>query len=64
LYKITIYNRIGEIVYSGTNVGWDGRMANGSLAREGTYVYRLEVELESTRKLVKTGNLNVVYLSQ
>jgi hypothetical protein len=63
-YTLIIYNRIGEIVYSGTNVGWNGRMANGSLAREGTYVYRLEVELESSRKLVKTGNLNVVYLSQ
>lgn len=63
-YKLIVYNRIGEIVFTGNNEGWNGRMPNGNPAREGTYVYRLEVNLESRRQIVKTGNLNVIYLKK
>ena len=60
-YKLTIYSRWGGIVYEGVNAGWDGRLQNGQHAKEGTYIYRLEVYPPSKRTISKTGYLSVVY---
>lgn len=60
-YTILIYNRWGEIVFQSNNSGWNGYLLNGKIAPEGTYVYRVEVELESKRKIVTTGNVTVIY---
>jgi hypothetical protein len=60
-YKLIIYNRWGGVVYDGSNSGWDGRLANGEYAKEGAYVYRLEVYTESKRSITKTGTLTVIY---
>ncbi len=60
-YKLTIYNRWGGIVFVGENEGWNGYDANGGLAKEGSYIYRLEVKLENKRIIVKTGYLSVIY---
>lgn len=60
-YTMLIYNRWGEIVFQSNNSGWNGFLLNGKIAPEGTYVYRVEVELESKRKIVKTGNVTVLY---
>lgn len=60
-YKLMIYNRWGGIVYEGTNAGWDGRLPDGAIAKEGTYIYRLEVYTPSLRSVSKTGYVTVIY---
>jgi hypothetical protein len=60
-YKLIIYNRWGGIVYEGVNQGWNGRLPDGSFAKEGTYIYRLEVYPVSKRTISKNGYLTVMY---
>ncbi len=60
-YKMIIYNRWGGIVFEGYNTGWNGRLPDGSLAKEGTYLYRIEVYSESKRSISKTGTVSVIY---
>ena len=60
-YRLTIYNRWGGIIFNGTNEGWDGKLANGEYAKEGAYIYRLEVFSETKRTITKTGSLTVIY---
>lgn len=60
-YKLTIYSRWGGIVYEGVNTGWDGRFPNGEYAKEGTYIYRIEVHPPSKRTISRTGYLSVIY---
>ena len=60
-YKLIIYSRWGGIVYEGVNEGWDGRLPNGEYAKEGTYIYRIEVHPPSKRTISRTGYLSVVY---
>lgn len=59
-FTLTIYDRWGKVVYHG-NEGWDGRMADGTLAREGTYIYRLEVTTQRVGNFTKRGSVSVVY---
>lgn len=60
-YTLTIYNRWGGIVFVGNNEGWNGYAQNGELAKEGSYIYRLEVHSEYKRTIVRTGHLTVMY---
>ena len=60
-YKLTIYSRWGDIVYEGMNEGWDGKLPSGQYAKEGTYIYRLEVSPPSRRTISLTGYLTVIY---
>lgn len=60
-YKMIIYNRWGGLVFEGYNTGWNGRLPDGSLAKEGTYLYRIEVYSESKRTISKTGTVSVIY---
>lgn len=59
-FTLTIYDRWGKVVYHG-NTGWDGRMPNGTLAREGTYAYRLEVFTQRVGNFTRQGSVSVVY---
>lgn len=40
-YEIFIYDRWGELIYNGIEKdnGWNGKLKNGTIAPEGTYVY-------------------------
>jgi gliding motility-associated-like protein len=40
-YKLTVYNRWGELIYTGTNHGWNGTF-EGAPVQEGIYAYVLE----------------------
>lgn len=60
-YTLTIYNRWGGIVFVGNNQGWNGYNIQGEPAKEGTYVYRLEVYPQNHRTIVKTGSVTVMY---
>jgi hypothetical protein len=60
-YKLIIYNRWGGVVYEGVDAGWDGKLSTGEYAKEGSYVYRLEVYTDSGRMVTKTGTLTVIF---
>ena len=58
-YEITIYNRLGTMIWQGTQP-WDGRV-NGSYVPEGVYVYHLRVYNYSTETTELNGHVTVVY---
>lgn len=60
-YKLIIYDRWGGIVYEGVDTGWNGKLSNGDYAKEGAYLYRIEVYTETGRTIAKTGSLTVIY---
>jgi len=60
-YKLIIFSRGGSVVFEGNSEGWNGRLPNGQLAPEGTYIYRLEVISESKKISSKTGTVTVIY---
>ena len=60
-YSLSIYNRWGNIIFSGENKGWNGFLPNGELAKEGTYIYRLVVRTEGNKDVIKEGSFVVVY---
>lgn len=59
-YELTIYDRWGSVIYHGTQ-GWNGKYSNGDYAKEGTYLYRLEVLTNESGSVVKMGHVSVVY---
>ncbi len=59
-YNLTIYDRWGGVVYHG-NQGWDGRNSSGEFVKEGTYIYRLEINTSNAGKVVKNGSVSVVF---
>lgn len=60
-YRLTIFDRWGGIVYIGNNEGWNGRLSNGDFAKEGSYLYRIEVQTDTGRTISKTGSLTIIY---
>ncbi len=60
-YTLNVYNRWGNIIFSGENKGWNGFLSSGELAKEGTYIYRLVVRTEGNKDVIKEGSFVVVY---
>ncbi len=60
-YVLTIYNRWGGVIFNGRNQGWNGYLSNGDLAKQGAYVYRVEVMMQNGKSLVRTGSVTVFY---
>ncbi len=60
-YKMVIYNRWGEVVYTTTDKtqGWDGRV-KGEMAEQGQYMYRIEVIDLTSFQTVRTGAVLLV----
>lgn len=58
-YTLSVYNRWGNLIFSGENKGWDGYL-NGQLAKEGTYIYRLVVHTLGNRDVIKEGSFVVI----
>ncbi len=58
LIKLVIYNRWGVRVFQAANTynGWDGKF-NGVLQPMGAYVYNLELEGPSGKRIVKQGTI-------
>jgi len=40
-YELFIWNRWGELVFKGTDCGWNGKSRNNDFAKEDVYVYRV-----------------------
>lgn len=60
-YSLNVYNRWGNLIFSGENKGWNGYLPNGDLAKEGTYIYRLIVRTIGNKDVIKEGSFVVVY---
>lgn len=60
-FRMTIYNRWGEIIYSTTDKtkGWDGT-ADGQLLAAGQYLYRVDVQDLTGLKTVRTGTVLLI----
>jgi len=62
-YHLSIYNRWGEMIFEIGDIeqGWDGKH-KGSIAPQGTYVYRIVYTAYSTgnETQVKTGSVTLV----
>ena len=61
LKSFVIYNRWGVKVFESSNIdeGWDGRF-NGEPQPMGVYVYAVEAETPSGRKIMKQGNITLL----
>jgi gliding motility-associated-like protein len=61
ILRFVIYNRWGSLVYSSTNAtdGWDGAY-KGYQQQIGAYVYYLEMESNTGRKIVKQGTVQLL----
>ncbi|MGP1363286.1 MAG: gliding motility-associated C-terminal domain-containing protein [Bacteroides sp.] len=60
-YKLYVYNRSGELIFTGISQGWDGRLRNGAYAPEGAYIYRIEFSFAERGSQTRTGSFMVVY---
>ena len=60
-FEMEIFNRWGQTLFSSTDPdqGWDGRLASGDFAPEGSYGYFIRVQDGAGRKFDETG---LVYL--
>jgi gliding motility-associated-like protein len=60
--RMSIFNRWGEKLFEAENAhleGWDGRYKDQDMPT-GVYIYYCEIEFLDRRKLVKTGEVNLI----
>lgn len=60
-YKMDIYNRWGNLVFSTTDPseGWRGRL-NGEPLPSGAYLYQIQFIIDSGEQVVKRGSVSIV----
>jgi gliding motility-associated-like protein len=61
-YKMTLYNRWGEVIWESRSVydGWDGTYGN-RMVPQGIYIWQVELKsLKSDNRQVLTGSVNVL----
>ena len=61
-FKMSVYNRWGQLIFESANVngrGWDGKF-NNTIQPQGVYVYRIDAEFENGRKENYTGNVTLL----
>ncbi len=58
-YEMSIYDRWGGLIFEtkSDNGGWDGKLANGSLAIEGMYLYTIQTRQKQVQQIQKVFNL-------
>ncbi len=64
IYNMIIFNRWGQLVFSGSSdpQGWDGKLANGSAAPEGVYIYSIEAINKSAQPFQKIVDIKGTFL--
>lgn len=62
-YKMNIYNKRGELLFTTTNLdeGWDGKNPSGKLYPPDAYVYIITYRTSSGENKQKSGMVNLVY---
>ena len=58
-YNMIIFNRWGEIIYSNTNQGWDGKFKNNEV-QDGIYSYKLMVEDFKQKQHYISGEVSLI----
>ncbi len=60
-YTVKVYNRWGEMVFSGNNksASWDGRF-NKSICPEGDYIYILQAKSSTGENFSRSGNIHII----
>ena len=58
-YKMYIFNRWGELVFKGENIGWDGTQ-NGVNITNGIYSYSIEFLDFKNKSFIYTGTVNLI----
>jgi gliding motility-associated-like protein len=58
-YNMIIFNRWGEIIYSNTNQGWDGKFKNNE-AQDGIYTYKVMVEDFKRKQHYLSGEVSLI----
>jgi gliding motility-associated-like protein len=61
-YKMSVYNRWGQIIFETANIdgrGWDGRF-NSAVQPQGVYVYIIDVAFRNGQKEHYTGNITLI----
>lgn len=61
-YSMKIYNRFGDCVFESTDIeiGWDGKIKD-IYAPQGSYQYKITIQLPSGETINRVGCVNVVY---
>ncbi len=62
-YHLTVYSGWGNVIFQTEtpDEAWNGRMPNGELYMQGTYMYYLKVIDKNGNKTEKVGYVNLVY---
>jgi gliding motility-associated-like protein len=60
-YHLMIFNRWGELIFESfsQDLGWNG-MADGKLAKEDVYIWKVEGTFTSGKKFVQTGDVTLL----
>ncbi len=58
-FEIFIYDRWGGFIFEikSDSIGWDGKLANGSLAPEGVYLYEIQSQSKTVPQFQKVFNI-------
>ena len=62
-YKLTIYNRWGEVIFISydPSVGWDGTYNSTDIVQNGVYIWQIDYEVGTKdERLTKNGIVNVI----
>ena len=61
-YNMQVFNRWGQLVFSGENENdtWNGETKDGTVAPQGTYVYRLQVKTKGGQEHTFNGQVNLL----
>ncbi len=62
-YKLQIYNRWGVLIYESSDLykGWDGYFANGNLANQGVYVWKVTGQFADGKYFTKVGDVTFLH---
>jgi len=59
-WKLIIYNRWGEEIFEGKDIGWDGLLRGNTPAPEGVYSYLIELKNAIGSRSIRKGNLTLI----
>jgi PKD repeat protein len=62
-YKLQIFNRWGVLIYESSDLhkGWDGYFANGRLANQGVYVWKVTGQYADGNYFTKVGDVTFLH---
>lgn len=59
-YNMSIYNKWGAKLIELKNIPWNGRNLNAQPMENGTYFYKIQLELNNYKKIDKAGMINLI----